>query len=1226
MIEKIAHISDVHIHKDPARHKEYREQFEKLYASLEEQKPDRIVIVGDLYHDYINLEGEAEILMGEFLNRLSQLTNKVIITRGNHDLRKKALKRTDTVETITTLIANPKVVYFNKSDYYLDENVVWVVHHHREDVNPWVTIPHTRDKNKIYIDLYHNPIQGCLGHNGFLLKNDKYTLSDFKGDYSFFGDLHLRQFFKKKRMAYPSSLIGQDFGESPEKHGYLLWNIINNTVKEIDIPNNNNYINFIVSTHTDYDALDLIHPLLNPLSNVKITWTDLSANVNFENEVKIRNYFKNTYNILGIKIVRTPQYTDVADVDMVNESIDVLNPETHREIFVEYLVANGYDEKFKKEILKIDDIITSNLNLGDENKGVTWDIEKIWFNNFKSYGDNVEIDFKKMGSNSLIQVSGENQGGKTSILDAISYILYGTTTTTQKRQKNGDVRYMNKMRNLDYVGGGAIISINNETYTLVRRSERKWNRAKTEVSSCSSTLDFYKGNIIDEDNKLTGELKIKTQEFIDSSIGNFDDFVRLVLTNADSLNDFLSMDRAVFIDSIIRDAGYDIFEKKTEEFKTYRKNLIKNDIKINVDSSKKQVEEKDLEEDLLIDQQEELEKKLKELEDSKPELQTKKDELLSSLDKIDDRISNLNLIEVNEKIEEEKEKIKTKKEQLTKITELKIEVSNYNSDTIKQKRIEYDKLKDLISENNIKVGNFTNQITTITSRINTLNMDIKNIVDGHIRDIEKESKENELDLSKVKDEFNTKVIEYSNVLKQDLNKIIAQKDAYKKEIDNFMEDGKKLKKLNDELETSKICIMCERPLDPPDLVVINKKVEQNKSEMGKIISKIKTLKPKYDELSESIDKYRIKLDKLSKKEYDFDEELQKSYLNYIDKKNKTAETNLEIERRIKLIKDGNLPTEVQVKLKSSYDEKRIKNDKITELENEKKELEKVIMSKKEESETLSTEISELEKEEIKIQKKKDAIHLEEKIKSDIDKFENIIKQYEKDVELYNSELEKIENNKKIKEDIDTVNDMITLLEEDIKTKTTEKTDIEKKIAVLDNEIERILKDITIYEKQMSRDEILDEYMKCVHRDGLPSFLLKKSVHLINQELTNILTDVDFNLYFDEELNLKLAHDIKVEASQNAIESCGMERTFAAIALKMALRKINNKSKPNFILLDEIMVKLLNASVDKFITLLDSIKTQVDKLIIIEHIHPINYDVLIEVTKDESGISSLKIED
>jgi len=150
-------------------------------------------------------------------------------------------------------------------------------------------------------------------------------------------------------------------------------------------------------------------------------------------------------------------------------------------------------------------------------------------------------------------------------------------------------------------------------------------------------------------------------------------------------------------------------------------------------------------------------------------------------------------------------------------------------------------------------------------------------------------------------------------------------------------------------------------------------------------------------------------------------------------------------------------------------------------------------------------------------------------------------------------------------------------------------------------------------------------MKCVHRDGLPTFLLKKSIHIINIELAKILSDVDFTVYFDSELNLKLSADNRLDVAQNAIESSGMERTFTAVALKIALRKVNNKSKPNFILLDEIMGKLVDDSVEMFITLLDNIKQEVDKLVIIEHVHPINYDVLIEVEKDIEGVSTLNIE-
>ena len=61
---KVAHLTDIHIRKSPTRHAEYRGVFKNLYKSLKKEKPDRIVIVGDLFHDYIDLQGEAIVLAG----------------------------------------------------------------------------------------------------------------------------------------------------------------------------------------------------------------------------------------------------------------------------------------------------------------------------------------------------------------------------------------------------------------------------------------------------------------------------------------------------------------------------------------------------------------------------------------------------------------------------------------------------------------------------------------------------------------------------------------------------------------------------------------------------------------------------------------------------------------------------------------------------------------------------------------------------------------------------------------------------------------------------------------------------------------------------------------------------------------------------------------------------------------------------------------------------------
>lgn len=1229
---RIAHFGDVHIH-NLQRHDEYRTQFEKIYEKLEKQKPDRIVISGDLFEKFVEISNEAKMLSKDFLKRLSDIA-KTIIVPGNHDFMKKNKKRLNSVYTLVHIMDNPNIIYYGNSGFFDDDNIVWVNYSHLEkDINPWIDIPHTKDKSKIYIALYHDPIIDSVTDTGQVFKETKYkSISDFKdNDFVMLADIHKHQYFRKnKSAAYCGSTIQQSFGETPDKHGYMIWDIESRTKFKselIEIPNEYNYINFHLNKENgiDYDNFDFNHPLLNEKSNVKVHWNDLSANINFENELKIRKYFKEIHNIPSIKIERNRIYTDVSKVDMVTESIDILDSSVHRKIFIEFLEINGYKKDFIDNVLKIDDKITERLNIDKDNLGIVWDIEKIWFNNFKSYGDDIVVDFKNMGQNIIIQIGGENQQGKTTILDAISYILYGKTTTTLKREKNGDNRYINNKRDLDYCDGGAQININGNIYTIIRRTERKWGRNKTDITSCSTVVDYYKGYDISEDNKLTGESKNDTQDFIEKSIGDFNDFIRLVLTTADNINELLSMDRSVFIDSIIKDAGYDIFEKKLLEFKEYKKTETKDDIKIDLNKYRKSVEEKEAD---LMDY-----KKFKKthildinkLNDDKKPLLSKKDNLLTDIEKVDDNISNLDIDQLKLNINDEKEKIQIRKEQLLKIENLKKEILSYDSNIIKNKRLDIDNLKDIITNNNVKISEYTNKITEFKGDIRTINKDIENIIESHIRSIENDSIDKEKELNNFKDTFKNKVIDYSSVLKDDLNKIVELKNNYKKDLDTIKDDAKRFKTLNEELENSKICIMCERPLDDVDPNIINSKIENNKKEITKLASKYKEINPKYEELSEKIDDYKNKLDKLSKHEYDFDEELYNFYIDYINKKEEVNNIIIENRRKITLIKDGNIPIDLQEILKPSNNNKELKLDKISELEKNKKDLESINEIKNDEIEKLKITINDLEEEEIKYQKKKDAISLEEKVKADIERCENLIKKYQDDINIYNNQLEKIEKNKKIKSDIDDINKKISDIDDNISEITNKKSSIETKIAVLENDIFNIKRDIKIFEKQKDRDEILDVYMKCVHRDGLPSYLLKKSIHIINQELNDLLTDVDFNLFFDDELNLKLNHDIKIEATQNAIESSGMERTFCAIGLKMALRKINTKSRPNFIMLDEIMLKLLNASVDKFIVLLDNIKTQVDKLVIIEHVHPINYDVLIQVVKNTQGVSDLNID-
>ncbi len=194
MIKKVAHLADIHIRKNPARKNEYKAQFDKTIESLKEKQPDRIVIVGDLFHDYISLESESIHLASYLLNELSKIA-KTIVTQGNHD-RLADSNRMDSIEAIVSSLNNPNVVYYNKNGLYEDENVVWVVWHHSDKQSPYPN-NFVKDKTKKYIDLFHDPINGCETDTNQKLESEHYrNLNEFKGDLVLMGHIHKRQFFK----------------------------------------------------------------------------------------------------------------------------------------------------------------------------------------------------------------------------------------------------------------------------------------------------------------------------------------------------------------------------------------------------------------------------------------------------------------------------------------------------------------------------------------------------------------------------------------------------------------------------------------------------------------------------------------------------------------------------------------------------------------------------------------------------------------------------------------------------------------------------------------------------------------------------------------------------------------------------------------------------------------------------------------------------------------------
>ncbi len=1109
-ISRIIHLADLHIRKTPTRNEEYEKVFENLINSIKKEKPDRIVIVGDLVHDYLDLQGEQLILAHNLLNALADIA-PVRITRGNHDCRKKNLKRVDSVRAIVKTLKRDDIIYYDKTGFYGDDNVTWAIWHHGDmKNNPWKT---KEGKNILgnpnhyfTVDLFHDPITGCKSTTGFEMKSKSYyKISDFKGNISMFGDIHRMQYLdKKESKAYCGSLIAQDFSEGDDNfHGYIIWDISDGTHKEVQIHNEYSFKNIKITPYIDFDDLDF--EIDNPTKHMKIrfVWGTLPQTRTKENERKLIEYVKSKYGENAtITFAHKNEFLETEKIE-VNESITLQNitdKGVQQEIFKEFLNKIGADEQLINDVIALDEEILNEINIIDD-ESIEWSIVKFGGTNFMSYGV-LDIDWRDMDG--LFQITGMNTHGKTTIMKIISYILYNKTLETESRMKFGDSRFINNRNNASYCDAYLIIEANGEYFGIKKKTEIVKNKSG-EITSAPTTLSYFVLSSPDDEmndstalEKLDEDRRIKTQKKLESIIGTYDNFMRIVMTTSDTLNKILSNDMADFIDSLLFDAGLDIFDKKLEGFKVYQKRVNeKPRVSCNIE--------------ITTQQNATLTQEIRQLDSEISEIETTK------LPDVQNRI----------------EKGRTYLETLTKKL-YKIDSEIYNLDV--------DVAREDISANKKNIVEIKAREMSLKQSINVLK---SNYDEKRLDELNKKREEHKAN------EYNKKlnIKNLEQIIRDEEHKIeIINGDVFK-----LKQDGVKLKKEIVDLKNSKICSQCGQAINKPEHIEhINKTVQLKEAEMFEIANNIK--------VKEDTDK-KVHVDNIL---------VQKNTIDEIKKS--IEESSLEMEDILKEIGD---------------------------LTNDKNDVEK----RKE-------LLIELEQIPIRIQNEELKISiLEQKISS------------------HENSLLQINENHKIDAGILAAKEKIRKLEieenefkEDIFIR---KTSIgEKQLRIKNNEIL-----IQEFKAQEYRDNIMNLYKKCVHRDGIPrQMLINYILPKINLTLENILSIAPFKVWLDEvDLRPKLIYNNRPTAIIDCISASGKERTFSSVVLKFALNQINVKAKPTIFLLDEVMGKLDENSVEEFIEILQLIKNNMKKILVVEHTHEINPDYLINVQLDEDGISSLTLE-
>lgn len=1098
-IQKIAHLADIHIPKSTRRHAEYKVVFNNLILSLKAQQPDRIVIVGDLFNDYIKIEGELLILASKFMNALAKIA-PVIITRGNHDILRSAPNRVDSIQALVESISNPKITYLNETGFVVDDNVVWAVWKHGvKKNNPWSDKAYIRDKDKTYIDLFHDPVNGCVNAEGFNFDSKTYrSINDFKGDYSFFGDIHKFQVFNETK-AYCGSLIAQNYSEgNDEFHGYILWNLETGKGHEIPVSNPYNFHTISVNRFTDFDNLNFNIPNLSEKPSIRVKWQTLPATKTLDNERKLLKYINEKFNPVGFKPVN--DFVEENKIDIQENSVieNITKRDVLHKIITEFLQKIGVEEDIINEVLNVDMEIESRLEL-EELTNIQWSIIKFRGKNFRNIGQ-VEIDWRD--KNGVFQITGKNTAGKSSIIQLLSYILYGKTIETDKTKKYGDARFVNNRNNATSCEGYIVIGVGGEYYGIKRTTVIQKTKEGL-IKGSPTVVAYYKLSDPDEEpkddvnniEKLDEITKHKTQQRISEIIGTYDNFIRIILTTADTLNKVLDTDSSVFIDSILTDSGLDIFDLRLTEFKKYRKELVIERI-----PCKPEIEEaaitylnnKNYENDKLI-----------------------ADHLLS-LHVLE------NTIAVNETLRDQT---------LEMIHPINADIASINIDDVKQ-QIELQ--QSLLLKLKMKEGSLL----------------------GEIKSLRESFEENRLEeLVKLKDDHKNQEFKLGNQINQiklNIGMLDAQVIKINGDVELLKRDGANKRAKIAELRSSTNCSQCGQEIKKEEHQQhIQKRIKETETEMFAIAAAIKEKTPLKENLLLQIES--LKSDIVSIKKTIEDNDL--AFEKYILEIGTLNNHKLEVQRREMLKAD--LAT-YPLKYENALLKIGNLQAQITQYEELKNKIEENIVTRRKAGE-----------------------------------YGNIITESK-----YNK---------------DQISKDIVALQKDIDYNN-------KQIALKHDMLEK-------YKQQEKMDRVYALYEKCIHRDGVPTQILSNILlPKINNSLSNLLQSVEFNVWLDSsDLKLKMSYSNHPNAVIDCIGGSGKERTFSSISLKVALNEVNTKSKPTIFMLDEVMGKLKDESIDEFLEFLRIIKQKVSKMIIIEQNHEINPDYVISAVANDNRVSTITLE-
>jgi DNA repair exonuclease SbcCD nuclease subunit/DNA repair exonuclease SbcCD ATPase subunit len=411
---RIAHIADLHIKE--IRLDEYNKVFENFIKQMRELTPDIVAIVGDIFDRKIeNTPLERECFY-KLIDDIIALKIHVVMIPGNHDcnMNNKNVKDLIEVDIKAIYTKNEKsrdyVHYWNHTGVYHKIGIDWYVYSPSDQLRP------TFNASKYpKIALIHESIRTAMLNNKTPVdSNARITPAELaQYDIVMLGDIHKRQHLAPN-IAYCGSMLQQNWGESPDEHGFLLWNTETRTAQPFEVVNPKG----VKLTLYFEDDKFTTYPTHVKAYDIIVKYKNCTPKFLEDAQIKIQKD-------MGLYVDRTHFKEHIVKVynQPVQTPVNALTSWTKKTGMTPVQI-NCIRELGKKY----------NVEMMEDRVYVPFDITYMSWENLRCYKKKSHIDFSILTPHERIGIFGANRSGKSSVLDIIIFVLYGEVVRGLKGQ------------------------------------------------------------------------------------------------------------------------------------------------------------------------------------------------------------------------------------------------------------------------------------------------------------------------------------------------------------------------------------------------------------------------------------------------------------------------------------------------------------------------------------------------------------------------------------------------------------------------------------------------------------------------------------------------------------------------------------------------------------------------------------------------------------------------